>query len=93
MKDEDAFLIPTAEVPVTILSRRVLRSRAARRDLPRTSLFQARERSPRKDTRSAARSRFDKVELVRYVTPKQSAQEHELLTRPRRKILKLLELP
>jgi seryl-tRNA synthetase len=96
LKDEDAFLIPTAEVPVTNLYRDEV--------LPESELplgfaayspcFRREAGAAGKDTRGLLRvHEFDKVELVRYVTPEASAQEHELLTSHAEKILKLLELP
>ena len=96
LKDEDAFLIPTAEVPVTNLYREEVLPES---ELPKgfaaySPCFRREAGAAGKDTRGLLRvHEFDKVELVRYVTPETSAQEHELLTGHAEKILKLLELP
>jgi seryl-tRNA synthetase len=96
LKDEDAFLIPTAEVPVTNLYRDEVLPHS---ELPKafaaySSCFRREAGAAGKDTRGLLRvHEFDKVELVRYVTPETSAEEHELLTSHAEKILKLLELP
>ena len=96
LKGEDAFLIPTAEVPVTNLYREEVLPES---ELPKgfaaySPCFRREAGAAGKDTRGLLRvHEFDKVELVRYVTPETSAQEHELLTNHAEKILKLLELP
>ena len=96
LKDEDAFLIPTAEVPLTNLYRDEV---LAQSDLPKgfaaySPCFRREAGAAGKDTRGLLRvHEFDKVEIVRYVTPENSAQELELLTSHAEKILKLLELP
>ena len=96
LKDEDAFLIPTAEVPVTNLYRDEI---VPESDLPKrfvafSACFRREAGAAGKDTRGLLRvHEFDKVELVRYTTPETSAQEHELLTNHAEAILKLLELP
>lgn len=96
LRDEDSFLIPTAEVPVTNLYREEV---IAEGDLPMTfaaysPCFRREAGSAGKDTRGLLRvHEFDKVELVRYATPESSAEQLELLTSHAEKILKLLELP
>ena len=96
LKDEDAFLIPTAEVPVTNLYREEILPES---ELPKgfaaySPCFRREAGAAGKDTRGLLRvHEFDKVELVRYVTPETSAREHELLTNHAENILKLLELP
>ncbi len=96
LKDEDAFLIPTAEVPITNLYRDEILPES---ELPRgfvaySPCFRREAGAAGKDTRGLLRvHEFDKVELVRYVTPETSAQQLELLTSHAEKILKLLELP
>jgi seryl-tRNA synthetase len=96
LKDEDAFLIPTAEVPVTNLYRDEVIPEA---ELPKaftaySACFRREAGAAGKDTRGLLRvHEFDKVELVRYTTPDTSAQDLELLTSHAEKILKLLELP
>ena len=96
LKDEDAFLIPTAEVPVTNLYRDELIPQS---ELPMgfvaySPCFRREAGAAGKDTRGLLRvHEFDKVELVRYVAPESSADQLELLTNHAEKILKLLELP
>ena len=96
LRDEDAFLIPTAEVPLTNLYRNEV---IAESDLPMTfaaysPCFRREAGAAGKDTRGLLRvHEFDKVELVRYVTPDRSPEELELLTSHAEKILMLLELP
>ena len=96
LKDEDAFLIPTAEVPLTNLYRDEI---LVESELPKSftaysPCFRREAGAAGKDTRGLLRvHEFDKVELVRYVTPESSADQLELLTGHAEKILKLLELP
>src|SRR6266550_390218 len=96
LKGEDAFLIPTAEVPLTNLYRDEILPES---ELPKSftaysPCFRREAGAAGKDTRGLLRvHEFDKVELVRYTTPESSAEQHELLTSHAEKILKLLELP
>lgn len=96
LRDEDAFLIPTAEVPLTNLYRDEV---IAESDLPMrfaaySPCFRREAGAAGKDTRGLLRvHEFDKVELVRYVSPERSQEELELLTSHAEKILTLLELP
>lgn len=96
LKDEDLFLIPTAEVPVTNLYRDEILTEA---ELPRAFVayspcFRREAGAHGKDTRGLLRvHQFDKVELVRYSTPEDSAAQHELITSHAERILQLLELP
>jgi seryl-tRNA synthetase len=96
LRDEDMFLIPTAEVPVTNLYRDEMLDGA---QLPRafcaySPCFRREAGSAGKDTRGILRvHEFDKVELVRYATPESSAQEHELMTRHATTLLERLGLP
>jgi seryl-tRNA synthetase len=96
LRDEDAFLIPTAEVPLTNLYRDEVIPES---ELPKTftaysACFRREAGAAGKDTRGLLRvHEFDKVELVRYVTPESAEQQLELLTGHAEKILVLLELP
>jgi seryl-tRNA synthetase len=96
IKDEDLFLIPTAEVPLTNLYRDEIIDAAA---LPMSFVayspcFRREAGAHGKDTRGLIRvHEFDKVELVRYVTPEASPTEHEALTKHAERVLQLLELP
>ncbi len=95
-ENEDLYLIPTAEVPVTnIYSGEILNEE----DLPKymtayTPCFRREAGSAGKDTRGLIRQhQFNKVELVKLCTPETSVEEHEKLTRNAEHILELLELP
>jgi seryl-tRNA synthetase len=96
LRDEDSFLIPTAEVPLTNLYRDEIIPES---ELPMgfaaySPCFRREAGAAGKDTRGLLRvHEFDKVELVRYVTPERSQEELELLTSHAEKILTLLELP
>ena len=94
--DEDLYLIPTAEVPVTnIYSGEIL----SEDDLPKymtayTPCFRRESGSAGRDTRGLIRvHQFNKVELVKLCTPETSKEEHEKLTEDAEKMLQLLELP
>lgn len=95
-ENEDLYLIPTAEVPVTnIYSNEIL----TEEELPKymtayTPCFRREAGSAGKDTRGLIRQhQFNKVELVKLCTPETSPEEHEKLTRNAERILELLELP
>ena len=95
-ENEDLYLIPTAEVPVTnIYSGEIL----SEDDLPKymtayTPGFRREAGSAGKDTRGLIRvHQFNKVELVKLCTPETSKDEHEKLTEDAEKMLQLLELP
>jgi seryl-tRNA synthetase len=96
IRDEELFLIPTAEVPVTNLFAGEILPAS---DLPRamtaySPCFRREAGAHGKDTRGLIRvHEFDKVELVRYATPETSLQELELLTGQAEKVLQLLGLP
>jgi seryl-tRNA synthetase len=96
IRDDDLYLIPTAEVPVTNLYREETLDAAS---LPMgfvaySPCFRREAGSHGKDTRGMIRvHQFDKVELVRYTTPESSAEEHERLTAHAERVLQLLGLP
>jgi seryl-tRNA synthetase len=96
IRDEDLFLIPTAEVPVTNLYRDEILDAGM---LPKgfvayTPCFRREAGSAGKDTRGILRTHeFDKVELVRYATPEDSPQQLELLTRHAESVLERLGIP
>ncbi len=94
--DEDLYLIPTAEVPVTnIYSNEILDYDMLPKYMTAyTACFRREAGSAGKDTRGLIRQhQFNKVELVKLTTPESSAEEHEKLTRDAEEILELLELP
>ena len=94
--DDDLFLIPTAEVPVTNLYRDEILDGA---DLPKgfcayTPCFRREAGSAGKDTRGVLRMhQFDKVELVRYCAPEQSDTELTTLVGHAESMLQRLGIP
>ena len=96
VEEEELYLIPTAEVPVTNLYRDEV---LAEENLPilhcaYTPNFRREAGSAGKDTRGYIRQhQFNKVELVKFCTPETSEEEHEKLTRDAELILEALELP
>ncbi|MDP2922663.1 MAG: serine--tRNA ligase [Candidatus Omnitrophota bacterium] len=96
LKDDDLFLIPTAEVPVTNIHRdEVLKEE----DLPiyyaaYTACFRREAGSYGKDTKGLMRvHQFDKVELVKFVKAQNSYEELEKLLNDACSVLELLEIP
>lgn len=96
LKDDDLFLIPTAEVPVTNIFRdEVLKEE----DLPiyytaYSACFRREAGSYGKDTKGLTRvHQFDKVELVKFVKPETSYDELEKLRADAEEVLQLLNLP
>lgn len=95
-RDDDLYLIPTAEVPLTNTVRGDL---LAEKDLPIqltawTPCFRREAGAAGKDTRGLIRQhQFDKVELVWITTPEQSYGALESLTAHAEEVLKRLELP
>jgi len=96
LKDDDLFLIPTAEVPVT----NIFRDEILDEDkLPvyytaYTACFRREAGTYGKDTRGLIRvHQFDKVELVKFVQPENSYPELERLVKDAEEVLQLLEIP
>lgn len=96
LKDDDLFLIPTAEVPVT----NIFRDEILEEDrLPiyytaYTACFRREAGSYGKDTKGLIRvHEFDKVEMVKFVKPEDSYDELEKLVVNAEEVLQLLELP
>lgn len=96
LKDDDLFLVPTAEVPVTNIFRDEILNEE---DLPiyytaYTACFRREAGSYGKDTKGLIRvHEFDKVELVKFVKPDNSYDELEKLVKDAEEVLQLLELP
>ncbi len=92
----DHWMIPTAEVPLTNLYRDDI---LEEKQLPisvtaYTPCFRAEAGAYGKDVRGLVRQhQFQKVELVKFVTPEQSSAEHEKLTQHAEAVLQALELP
>lgn len=89
-------LIPTAEVPLTNYYRDEI---IPEKDLPisvcaHTSCFRREAGSYGKDTRGIIRvHQFQKVELVKFVSPEESTNEHERMLTHAESILQKLKLP
>jgi seryl-tRNA synthetase len=96
LKNDDLYLIPTAEVPVTNMYRQEILKDD---DLPvylcaYTPCFRREAGSYGKDTRGLIRvHQFDKVELVKLVRPEESYVEHEKLLVNAEGILEALKIP
>lgn len=93
---EDAFLIPTAEVPVTNLYRDQLldASQLPIQHVCHSPSFRAEAGSYGRDTRGLLRQhQFHKVELVKICTAETSAAEHENMTKDAEALLQSLGLP
>lgn len=93
---DDLFLIPTAEVPVTNIHRGETLKPT---ELPKyyvayTPCFRREAGAHGKDTRGLIRvHQFDKVELVKFVEPEHSYDELEKLLRDAEEVLQTLGLP
>jgi seryl-tRNA synthetase len=96
LQDSDHWLIPTAEVPVTNLFRDETLDES---ELPiaftaYTPCYRSEAGSYGKDVRGMIRQhQFQKVELVKFVRPEDSAVAHEQLTRHAEIVLEKLGLP
>ncbi|MDE3224568.1 MAG: serine--tRNA ligase [Nitrospirota bacterium] len=96
LRDDDYFLIPTAEVPLTNLHREEVVTEA---QLPikytaYTPCFRREAGSYGKDTRGLIRQhQFNKVELVAFSKPEDSYEELERLTAAAEAVLQGLGLP
>ena len=95
LENNQLFLAPTAEVPVTNFHREEILSAD---ELPKkyvayTPCFRREAGSAGRETRGIIRvHQFDKVELVKITTPESSGEEHESLTAAAEKILQLFGL-
>lgn len=93
---DDLWLVPTAEVPVTNLHRDEILDAA---ELPikyaaYTACFRREAGAAGRDTRGIIRvHQFNKVEMVKFVTPESSYAELDSLRRDAEEILELLDLP
>ena len=96
LENDDYFLIPTAEVPVTNIHRDEI---VSEEDLPicyaaYSPCFRREAGSHGKDVRGLIRQhQFNKVELVKFVKPEDSDKELESLTHDAEMILQKLEIP
>lgn len=96
LDEEDLWLIPTAEVPITNIHREEI---IKEEDLPvyyvgYTPCFRREAGSYGKDTRGMVRvHQFDKVEMVKFVRPEDSYDELEKLLANAETVLQKLNLP
>jgi len=96
LKDDDLFLIPTAEVPLTNLLRDEIleEERLPIYYTAYTPCFRREAGSYGKDTKGLMRvHQFDKVEMVKFVKPESSYDELEKLVANAEEVLQLLEIP
>ncbi len=94
VKNMDYFLIPTAEVPVTNMYRETIMETLPVYHTAYSACFRAEAGSAGRDTRGLIRQhQFNKVELVKFAKPEDSAAEHEALTTDAEKVLQRLGLP
>lgn len=96
LKDENFYLIPTGEVPLTNLHQGEILSED---QLPiyytaHTPCFRREAGAAGKDTRGILRvHQFDKVEMVKIVHPDSSYEELETLVEQAEKIIRALKIP
>ena len=96
VSNNDYFLIPTAEVPVTNMYRDQILDV---KDLPikhvaYSACFRSEAGSAGRDTRGLIRQhQFNKVEMVKFVDPETSYDELEKLTNDAEKVLQILDIP
>ena len=96
LQDNDHWLIPTAEVPLTNLFRDEIidLNQGPISFTAHTSCFRSEAGTYGKDMRGMIRHhQFQKVELVKFTRPEDSAAEHEALTRHAETVLERLGLP
>lgn len=94
--NNDCFLIPTAEVPVTNMHRDEILdgSKLPISYCAYSACFRAEAGSAGRDTRGLIRQhQFNKVELVKFTTPETSYAELEKLTNDAERVLQGLGLP
>lgn len=96
VSNEDYFLIPTAEVPVTNMFRGDIidGDKLPIKYCAYSACFRAEAGSAGRDTRGLIRQhQFNKVELVKFAKPESSYEELEKLTNDAERVLQMLGLP
>ena len=96
LNGQDAFLIPTAELPVTNIHRGEIldASQLPIKYVAFTPCFRSEAGAAGRDTRGIIRQhQFHKVEMVWVTTPDQSEANHEALVGHAEALLQALELP
>ena len=95
-EEDDLWLVPTAEVPLTSMHRQEILNAA---DLPLyytayTPCFRREKAAAGRDTRGIKRvHQFDKVEMYKFVEPEQSEQELQKLVQDAEAVCRELDLP
>ena len=95
INDEDLWLIPTAEVPLTnYYNNEIIDLSTPVKFCAYTPCFRSEAGSSGKDTKGLIRSRqFNKVEMVKITNQNDAMKEFELCVQDAQKILELLEIP
>lgn len=96
LTDNDYYLIPTAEVPVTNYHREEILTvdELPRRYVAYSSCFRSEAGAAGRDTRGLIRQhQFNKVEMIKIVHPEESYAELESMTQNAERVLQLLNLP
>ncbi|KGK86398.1 MULTISPECIES: serine--tRNA ligase [unclassified Clostridium] len=96
VSNDDYFLIPTAEVPVTNLYRDEILSgeELPIKHVAYSACFRSEAGSAGRDTRGLVRQhQFNKVELVKFTKPENSYEELEKLTNDAEEVLQGLGIP
>jgi len=95
MPVDGLYAIPTAEVPVTnMYANEILDQALPILHTAYTPCFRREAGAAGKDTRGLQRlHQFDKVEIVKFTRPEDSAAEHEKLTADAEAVLQALNLP
>ena len=94
--NNDYFLIPTAEVPVTNMYRQDILdgTKLPIKHVAYSACFRAEAGSAGRDTRGLIRQhQFNKVELVKFSRPEDSYNQLESLTNDAERVLEMLGLP
>lgn len=94
--EDDLYLIPTAEVPVTNIHRDEILdiSELPKKYVAYSACFRREAGSWGRETRGFLRvHQFNKVELVKFTTPETSYDELESLVRDAEEVLQLLNIP
>ena len=94
--EDDLWLIPTAEVPITNLHRDEIlsASQLPLKYVAHTPCFRREKAAAGRDTRGIKRvHQFDKVEMYKLVTPETSEGEMDALVDDAEAVCRLLELP
>jgi seryl-tRNA synthetase len=94
--EEDRWMIPTAEVPVTNMYRDEIleESELPRNHVAFSACFRREQISAGRDVRGIKRGyQFDKVEMVKFVHPDTSKEEHTKLIEHAAEVLRQLNIP